>query len=236
MRRQLQLAAGLLLISGAAATRAQIHLKHDKPQTEDLQWLWQYTQPAPGSRENQMLWDSHFRPFLESHFTAPQSFWDKNKPLSEVVMEFLAVPGDVIGDNNRYFNADGCVQHFCPDRGLLWVDLGTSHPLVVFVAVDWISDNKATDESGAAYTMWVFSNRAIDPVNIPSPLVRSIGRWTSQPYGHTNILQNITRVYIVDPDGTSHPVAPADIGARNTLPPETATERKQQEPNLKAQP
>jgi hypothetical protein len=151
-------------------------------------------------------------------------------------MEFLAVPGDVIGDNNRYFNADGCVQHFCPDRGLLWVDLGTSHPLVVFVAVDWISDNKTTDESGAAYTMWVFSNRAIDPVNIPSPLVRSIARWTSQPYGHTNILQNITRVYIVDPDGTSHPVAPADIGARNTLPPETATERKQQEPNLKAQP
>lgn len=234
MRRTLQLAATLLLLAGTAPARAQIHLKHEKPQAEDLQWLWQYTKPAPGSRENQMLWDPHFKPFLESHLTTPQSFWGKNQPLSEVAMEFLSVPGDVIGDDNRYFNADGCVPHFCPDRGLLWADLGTAHPLVVFAAIDWIADNRTTDQSGAAYTMWVFSNRDISPANIPSPLVHSIARWTSQPYGRTNVFQNITRVYIVDQDGTAHPVTPSSIGAHNNLPAETASQ-PQQEESTKAQ-
>ncbi len=230
MRRILQLAATLLLIAGATANRAQIHLKQEKPQTEDLQWLWQYTKPAPGSRENQMLGDPHFKGFLESHLTAPQSFWGKNQPLSEVAMEFLGVPGEVIGDDNRYFNADGCVPHFCPDRGLLWADLGATHPLVVFAAIDWVSDNRTTDESAAAYTMWVFSNRSLNPNHPPAALIRSINRWTSHPSSGSNDLQNITRVFFVDPDGTTHPVTPGAIGAHNNLPSETASQPGQEEP------
>ncbi len=222
MRCLRQFAAAALLLTTVPGVRAQIHLKQNKPQVEDLSWMWQYTQPGPGSRENQLLWDARFKPFVETHLKARQTFWGKNKPLSEVVMEFLGVPGEVIGDDNRYLNANGCVPHFCLDRGLLWVDLGHPHPLVAFAAIDWISDNKATDQSGAAYTLWLFSNRSIDPTHIPPALVRSITRWTSHPSSGSTELQNITRVFLVDPDGTPHPVAPDAIGAHNELPAETA--------------
>ncbi|QNI36301.1 hypothetical protein [Edaphobacter albus] len=227
MRCLLQLAAVALLPTLAPGGFAQLPWKHDKPQTEDLSWMWQYTQPAPGSRENALLWDPHFKPFLQKYLTAPQSFWDKNKPLSDVAIEFLAVPGHVIGDDNRYFNADGCVQHFCPNRGLLWVDLGIARPLVVFAAIDWISDNRTTDDSAATYTMWVFSNRSLDPAHLPAALTRSIARWTSQPLADKKTFQNVTRVFLIDPDGTPHPINPSTIGARNTLPPETTTEPNQ---------
>lgn len=222
MRRMLQLAAVLLSIA-VPGVCVQLHLKHERPQVEDLSWMWQYTQPSSGSRENRLVQDPRFSPFLETHLKAPQSFWGKNKPLSEVVIEFLGVPGEVIGDENRYLNADGCVPHFCPDRGLLWVDLGLPHPLVVFAAIDWISDNKTTDENGAAYTMWLFSNRSLDPEHIPTALTRSIARWTSHPSSGDTHLQNITRVFFVDPDGTPHPVTPSAIGAHNELPAETTT-------------
>jgi len=229
MRRILQLATAALLLSTVPGMRAQLHLKHDKPQAEDLSWMWQYAQPdSKRSQENALLWDPRFRTFLQDTLKGTQIFWDKNKPLSEVVMDFLAVPGDVIAEDNRYIAADGCVQHFCPDRGLLWIDLGRTHPLVVFAAIDWISENHNVDDKDAAYTMWVFSNHSIDPARIPAGLTRSIARWTSQPYGKTTQLQNITRVFFVDPDGTPHPVTPSSISARNTLPPETTTEPGQE--------
>lgn len=229
MYRTFQFAAAVLLITTASGARAQLHLKQDKPPVEDLSWMWQYTQPdTVRSQENAFLGDSHLKPYLEKNLTAPQSFWDKNKTLSDVAMEFLAVPGQVIGDDNRYFNADGCVPHFCPNRGLLWVDLGVAaHPLTVFAAIDWISDNKATDEDGAAYTMWVFSNRSLSPAHIPAALTRSIARWTSHPSSGSTHLQNITRVFLVDPDGTPHPVSPNAVGAYNRLPAETTTEPDQ---------
>ena len=236
------LAAALVLVALAtdAGMSAQvIHSPqvniHRKPAAEDLSWLWQYTQPASGSRENQMLWDPHFKPFLKQNLTAPQSFWNANlaqhKPLADVTMEFLGVPGEIIADENRYFNANGCVPHFCPNRGLLWVDTGVAHPLVVFNAIDWISDNRTTDEKNAAYTLWIFSNRPLDLSRIPPALVRSIARWTSEPSSGSTVLQNITRVFLVDPDGTAHPLNPSTVGAHTTLPAETSTGM-----DLKAQP
>jgi hypothetical protein len=176
MRRTLQLAAVLLSIA-VPGVCAQLQLKHEKPQVEDLSWMWQYTQPNSASQKNKLILDTRFRPFLENHFKAPQSFWGKNKPLSDVVMEFLDVPGQVIGDDNRYLNADGCVPDFCPDRGLLWIDLGLPHPLVAFAAIHWISDNRTTDQDGATYTMWLFSNITrvffVDPDGTPHPVTPS---------------------------------------------------------------
>ena len=226
MRRLIQsAAAALLLLAIAPAGVAQLHLKREKPPVEDLSWMWQYTQlETARSQENALLQDARFKSFVENHLKAPQTFWGKNKTLSDVVLEFLGVPGQVIGDDNRYLNADGCVPHFCPDRGLLWVDLGPPHPLVAFAAIDWISDNRTTDQDRAAYTLWLFSNRSLDPAHIPAALTRSISRWTSHPSSGDTHLQNITRVFFVDPDGTPHPVTPSAIGAHNELPPETTTE------------
>ena len=72
--------------------------------------------------------------------------------------------------------------------------------------------------------MWVFSNQTLDPAHLPAALVRSIRRWTNQPSSGSTDLQNITRVFLVDPDGTPHQLTPSDIGAHNSLPAETHTD------------
>ena len=226
MTTRLHLAALLLTATAAGAQlhSPQVNLPH-KQHPEDLSWLWPYTQPAPTGNENALIFDPHFKPFLAAHLTAPQSFWNAEtkhpKPLAEVALEFLAVPGNVLAEDNRYLTADGCVQHFCPDRGLLWVDTGTPKPLVAFAAIDWISDNRATDDKHAAYTLWLFPNRALDLAHPPPALVRAITQWTARPSSGSQDLQNITRLIVVDPDGAAHPVAPTLFGAHNALPAET---------------
>ena len=230
MHLKLQLAA-LFLFAPAAAT-AQIHspqINLHRHHAQDLSWLWQYTEPAPDGNENQLAHDPRLKLLLQQNLTAPQSFWGQNsaqpKPLAEVALDYLGgPPGRVFADGNRYLNADACVAHFCPNRGLLWIDAALPHPLVVFSAIDWISDNRATGDKGSAYTMWVFSNQPLDPTHIPAALTRSIARWTAEPSSGSVDLQNITRVLLVDPDGTPHTLAPSTIGAHNTLPAETSNE------------
>jgi hypothetical protein len=235
LRRTLQLAAAFGMMATAAGVCAQLPLKRSKPAVEDLSWMWQYTKPSSHS-SGALTGDPRFSEFVTKNFTAPQSFWDKDKPLPETVEDFLALPGAIVAEENRYLSVDGCVAHFCPDRGMMWIDLGVAHPLAVFAAIDWISENRPTDQVGSAYTMWVFSNRTLSPDHIPAPLTRSIARWTGHPSSGATDLQNITRVFFVDPDGTPHPVTPNTIGAHNSLPPETTTEPQQASTNIKALP
>lgn len=230
MHFKFQLAALFFLLP--ISTPAQIHspqITIRKHHAEDLSWMWQYTEPAPDGNENQLAQDPRLKLFLQQNLTAPQSFWGQDaahpRTLAEVALDYLGgPPGRVFSDQNRYLNADACVAHFCPNRSLLWIDAGLPHPLVVFSAIDWISDNRATGDKGAAYTMWVFSNQPLDPTHIPGALARSIRRWTAQPSSGSADLQNITRVLLVDPDGTPHPVAPSTVGAHNSLPAETSNE------------
>lgn len=229
MQLNLQLAALFFLLP--LSVPAQIHspqITIRKHQAEDVSWIWQYTDPTPDGSENQLVHDPRFKPFLKQNLIAPQSFWGQNagdpKLLSDVALDYLGgPPGRVFADQNRYLNADACVQHFCPNRGLLWIDTGLPHSLVIFSAIDWISDNRATDDKNATYTMWVFSNQPLDPTHIPGAFTRSIRRWTAQPSSGSTDLENITRVLLVDPDGTPHPVAPSTVGAHNVLPAETST-------------
>ena len=166
-----------------------------------------------------------FTTLLRQQFTAPQSFWGQGGPVAAAADEFFhGPPGNVLADDNRYLSVDGCAQHVCGERGLLFADLGTAKPLFVFAAQDWISENRTTDDSSAAYTLWVFPSRALEPAHLPAALVRSVARWSGTPaFGNPNA-HNITRVFLIDPDGTPHTLAPATIGAHNDLPPETTTD------------
>ena len=215
MRRTLQLAAAVLLIAAAPGVRAQIHLRQEKPATEDLSWMWQYAQPVPNGNAIALLRDSRFKPLLQQHLTAPQTFWSKGKSLSDTALEYLTSPLTVRADNNRYLIATGCVREFCPNRGLLWIDLGRPHPLVVFAATNWIPDNKATDQAGANYTLWIFASRALDPARLPQALTRSIVPWAVEPLAD-GTLEQIASVILVDPDGQPHQIQPADIGIDQT--------------------
>lgn len=217
----------------ALSPAAQVHSPqitlHRAEKPDDLSWLWTYASPAPGSDENKLTLDGRFRPLLKRYLTAPQTFWGEGRPLHQAAESFLiGPPGTVINDDNRYLSADACVQHFCPDRGLLWVDLGLPHPLVVFAAIDWISDNKTVDQPDATYSMWIFSNRALPVDHLPPALCRSIKRWTETPASEGEALENVTRVFVVDPDGTPHAIAPGTVSAHNTLPAETGAEIKVQ--------
>ena len=222
MRHSLQLAALLLT---ATTLYAQIHmpqLSHkEKDKGEDVSWLAPYANPAPDGRGSELTRDSRFKLFLRDHLTAHQIFWNENESLGDTAIEFLGVPGQVVLDDNRYFSFDGCVPHFCPSRGLLFVDIGTPHPLVVFVAIDWVKDNKVPGQTGAEYTLWLFSNRALniaggtDDANtehVPPALIHTISRWAAQPTSGSTVLPNITHTVLVDPTGTPLQVPPASLG------------------------
>jgi hypothetical protein len=186
--------------------------RHRQPH-EDIEWLWQYSPPPDEGREHELIQDPNYRPFLEHFFTAPQSFWGPEKPrksLPDTIEDFLAIPGKVIADEQRYITVTGCVFHFCPSRGLIFADLDSPHPLVVFAAIDWIRDSRPTTDPGAEYTLWIFPNHAPgppdSPTSLPSPLLRSLTRWMAEPIARTGIHQKITAAILVDPNGTPHQI------------------------------
>ncbi len=220
MRSSLQLAAiTLLIITGATATHAQLHLKRDKPEPEDFSWLWQYTKPAPDGNENGLTVDPHFQLFLKQHLTAPQAFWGNgSESLADTAVEFLGVPGIARADDNRYFTATGCVPHFCPARGMLFVDTAGSHPLVVFAAIDWNREGHATDEDNAEYTLWIFPDRALtapgstdQTPHLPPPLQKSLGIFSAALNGG-KVPPLVTRSFVVDPDGKPHEIPASQTG------------------------
>ena len=134
----------------------------------------------------------------------------KYRSLASTALDHLTVPDKVLADDNRYISISGCVVHFCPARGLLWLDLNGTHHLVVFAAIDWIKHDKPTSDPAAEYTLWVFPN---DPLSIagngphpPAALIKAIARWAAQPLPGSAIVQNITHAILVDPDGTPHQV------------------------------
>jgi hypothetical protein len=224
-----RIATPIFLVSLAITASAQIsspQIKKDKKQPkEDIEWLWQYSPPPADGRENELLRDPRFIPFLAQYFTAPQTFWGNPKtgykPLSDTALDFLSVPDKVLADDNRYLSITGSVFRFNPSRGLLWVDLNGAHPLVVFAAIDWIKESKTPSDPAAEYTMWVFPNHPIDPDHTPAALTRSVARWTAQPPAGTTVIQHITNAILVDPDGTPHQISPANIGANTLTTPQT---------------
>jgi hypothetical protein len=249
MRRILQLATAALLATTLAPSYAKP--KSDKPQREDVEWMWQYgpDDKYKDGRENELIQDPHFRPFLEQFLTAPQTFWGvpingKYKTLAETAYDYLSVPGSVTAEENRYLTITGHVFHFAPARGLLWIDLNGKHHLVAFAAIDWTKQGRPTTDPAAEYTLWLFSN---DPLttsgpgagaqHVPAALTRSISRWAAKPLPGLAYVQNITHAVLVDPDGTPHEVPPASLGIRPV--PKDADEQpqqQQQQPDQQAPP
>ena len=242
MSRLLQLATALLLAGAFVNAYAQTQPPHpqtaikpgkkEKPAPENVEWIWQYTpdNDHKDGRENDLAQDLRFRPFLEQFLTAPQSFWGtpidgRPRTLAITALDHLTVPGKVLADENRYVSISGCVVHFCPARGLLWLDLNGAHHLVVFAALDWVKGGRPTTDPAAEYTLWVFPDEplsiAAGPAQHPPPaLTKAIARWSAEPLPGSGIVQNITHAILVDPDGTPHEVAPSALGV---VPPGTKT-------------
>ena len=233
MRHLLQLALALTLSTGALA-HAQItnpdnlvapppprNPAHARTLTEDnLQWLWPFTQPAPIGRASDLRLDARFQSLLARDFNHPQSVWGQHQSLDQVIPLFLSAHGAVTAEQNRYLAIDGCVPSFCPAHGLLWIDLGSPHPLIVFAAVNWTAQNHTTAEANADYNLYLFANSPL--AALPLALTASIAHWDARLAEAHRTVPHIAQAVLIEPDGTPHDLDPQQTGA-NTIAPQTAS-------------
>jgi hypothetical protein len=241
MRHYLQIAAFTLFAAvGAATTHAQVFnpdnligkppappTAHQRstPNPDDLQYLWQFTKPAPLGTADALRLDSRFQAFLTTSFKQPQSIWGTTAilpALSTIIPLFLTRYGAVTAEQNRYIAIDGCVPSFCTASGLLWVDLGRPHPLAVFAAVNWNPDSRPTTDPAADYTLSLFPNRQLSPDQLPLALTEAVAHWNIRLSTAHRLVPHITHALIVEPDGSPFALNPAMTGA-NTIAPQPDT-------------
>jgi hypothetical protein len=240
MRKLLQLAAALLLFGslGATTTRAQVTNpdkligQPPKPPThrqpkpaDDLQWLWQFTKPAPLGEAANLRIDARFQAFLQDSFKQPQSMWgppNSQEPLATIIPLFLNQYGAVTATDNRYITVDGCVPSFCAASGLLWIDLGRPHPLAVFAAVNWDPKAHTTDQPAADYNLWLFSNHQLDADALPLALTEAIAHWDIRLATAHRLVPHIAHALLVEPDGSPFALNP-DLAGANTIAPQPDT-------------
>ena len=240
MRRTLQLAVFTLLLTATLDVRAQITSpdtlgprtppnpargSRTKP-TDPLQWLWAFAKPEPIGRATDLRVDARFHELLSNSFDRPQTFWGPepgaNQPLNAIIPLFLSRYGTVTTQQNRYLSVDGCVPDFCAAHGLLWFDLGTQHPLVIFAAVNWSPESHTTDEAAANYNLWVYPNRELSADEIPLAFSESISHWDARLASAHRLVPHIEHATLVEPNGTPYQLTPALVGA-NTIAPQPDT-------------
>ena len=247
MRHTLQLAAFTLLLTAATGMRAQITSPDKlgpktppnpargslvKP-TDSLQWLWAFAKPEPIGRPTDLRMDARFHALLSNDFNRPQAFWGpepgQNQPLDAIIPLFLSRYGTVTTQQNRYLSIDGCVPDFCAAHGLLWFDLGTPHPLVIFAAVNWSPESHTTDEAAANYNLWIYPSRELSADNIPLAFTESLSHWDARLAAAHRLVPHIQHALLVEPSGAPYALIPSLIGANTIAPqPDTTASDEQQ--------
>ena len=246
MRRTIQLAALTLLFTTATAIRAQIAssdvLVATPPRnpargpvrpTDTLQWLWAFAKPEPIGRASDLRFDARFHALLSDTFNHPQAMWGpepaRNPSLDAIIPLFLSRYGTVTTQGNRYLTIDGCVPDFCAAHGLLWIDLGAAHPLMIFAGVTWSAESHTTDEAAANYNLWLYPNRELSPDDLPIAFTESISHWDARLAAAHRLVPHIEQAVLIEPDGTPHDFKPALVGA-NTLAPQPDTTAQDDQP------
>ena len=236
MRITLHLAAALLLTATAARAQnptpdRQIASPPRNPAiqrpapADNLQYLWQFSHPAPIGQAANLRVDARFQSFLRDAFPQPQSMWgppNSQEPLATVIPLFLTQYGAVTATDNRYISIDGCVPSFCAASGLLWIDLGRPHSLAVFAAVNWDPQAHTTDQPQANYNLWLFSNHQLSPDELPFALTQAIAHWNIRLAAAHRLVPHIAHALLVEPDGTPVALDPEQAGA-NALAPQPDT-------------
>jgi hypothetical protein len=233
MRITLHLVATLVLF-GATTTRAQITspdtLIAPPPRnpalpspksTDNAQWLWQFTRPAPSGDQPALLKDPRFTALLSDHFKAPQAMWGvPGSSLVDAVHAFLAGAGTVSSADNRHLIISGHTLVHAEQAGMLWVDLGETSPLIVFAALRWNEQSLTPGQPGAPFTLWLFPSRELDAHHLPGALKSSVARFATADSCHPT---NLTSAIVVEPSGMPFVIGPVEAGAIPGLCPSTST-------------
>ena len=230
MRKLLQFAA-LLFLAGACTTHAQITNPDklvappprppqisDGPAEDNLQWLWPYTKDPDSEVVLTLRDDVRFRDMLRRNFTTQQTFWGQNPNLAEAISQFLTRYGHVTTRDNRYITIDGCVRTFCPAAGLLWFDLGSLHPLIVFVGVNWSPAGHTVNEPASSYDLWLYSNHPFTSKTVPEQLVKSIAEWQKYLRSKGRIVPHVGHAIMVDENNRPNFILPELLGANSIAP------------------
>jgi len=223
MRTLLQLGAALLLL-GAATTHAQItnpdNLIAPPPRnparstpraTDDLQWLWQYTKPAPTGDHAALIQDQRFETLLRDNFKAPQAMWGApGSPLADAARAFLSGDGTVTSADNRHLILTGHTFIQPQQTGLLWIDLGATTPLIVFAALRWNEQSNIPSQPDAPFTLWLFPSRELDAHHLPDALKSAIGPFTARTLCRPAV---ISSAIVVEPSGVPFILGTLEAGA-----------------------
>ena len=210
MRVRIRQGTALVLFSICLSGFARVHAQS----ALDPHWLLEYKGKYKEATHD-LKWDQRFKPFVNHYLHMKQKIVPNSGSMGDVASLYLGLPDEYRSEDGRYFYADGCMPQACPAKGLLWVDMTTSRPTVVFAAVD--------DPSGLAApgaTLYLFTSRELSPSNLPGKLKSSISYWTSKPFADRTyqMFGRISKAVIIGPDGGERSIDPITVG----VPPEAA--------------
>lgn len=176
----------------------------------DLMWVREYAKAGETGNENGLNGDPRFDALLKASFHQGQRFWMDHgsfAPVSEVVHQFIGVPGNMVIDQDRYVTANGCVPHDCNDGGFVWIDTRSlGKPLVLFVATGMVSGDSPNKEMHMH--LRVFASRKVNWQRMPPSFMQSFAHWYTA--GQVKYLAyKVDMVTIVEPNGQEMDLAPS---------------------------
>jgi hypothetical protein len=226
---RLQLAAVLSLAAASLPAVAQpAHAPESSP-AMDAAWIRAFAVPEidrpidpeaahPLGEENRINTDPRFAALLKSALPQRQWFWYEHRHLvstANLIHTFVGVPGDAILDQNRYVTLDGCVPHYCPDHGMLWIDTGAHPATLIFAGTGEVFSDNSADKN----RLWIFSSIKLNWQQIPQPFLASLFRWLTLiaiPGGGTSGYKyNFVLVTIVQPNGVMEDITPETLHLRS---------------------
>jgi hypothetical protein len=149
-----------------------------------------------GKSTSTLIRSRKFRNFIESQFAGIGAPFHGNFPMWAPVWSYMNCPSrtPVTIHHHRYVVASGCMEHFAPCRGMVWIDAkgGNTSPLVVLSFMNIL---------GSARELWITSNKSLaglPPSELPHHLTMTIGRWLRERRPIRSDGGYLTRLVIYD--------------------------------------
>jgi hypothetical protein len=174
-RRKFLAAIGIGAVEVCVLTRSfsavpKISAATDHDATNPI-WLKRFH----GKSTSDLIRSRRFRNLIESQFAGIGAPFHGNFPMWAPVWSYMNCPSPtpVTTLHHRYVVASGCMAHFAPCRGMVWIDAkgGNTSPLVVLSFMNVV---------GSTRELWITSNQSLaglPPSELPHHLTMTIGRW-----------------------------------------------------------